>query len=70
LVNLSPLRSFSSNSRKNGRTGSANLIIWVRTSSQYGLNSYLYLNQLLTLPERDWIAQEISNFLDIPLIEE
>ncbi|BAZ52985.1 serine/threonine kinase [Nostoc sp. NIES-4103] len=45
-----------------------NLIIWEGTVHQYNLNSYL--DQPLTLAERNWIAQEISDFLGIPLVEE
>ncbi|WP_427160434.1 serine/threonine protein kinase [Aliinostoc sp. HNIBRCY26] len=45
-----------------------NLVIWEGTINHYDLNSYLDLP--LSLDERNWIAQEISNFLDIPITEE
>lgn len=45
-----------------------NLVFWEGTINHYDLNSYLDLP--LSLDERNWIAQEISNFLDIPITEE
>lgn len=44
------------------------LIIWEGTFNHYDLNKLL--NQPLTLQERDWLAQEISDFLDIQIIKE
>ncbi|OKH55686.1 hypothetical protein NIES2101_02440 [Calothrix sp. HK-06] len=47
---------------------SPSLIIWEGTFSNHDLSQYL--NQPLTLQERDWLAQEISDFLDIQIIQE
>ena len=44
------------------------LIIWEGTFSHHDLSTFL--NQSLTLQERDWLAQEISEFLDIQIIQE
>ncbi len=44
------------------------LIIWEGTFRHHDLSTFL--NQPLTLQERDWLAQEISEFLDIQIIQE
>jgi serine/threonine protein kinase len=47
---------------------SPTIIIWYGKSSQYDLNTLLH--QPLKVEERDWLAQELSDFLDIPLVKE
>ena len=47
---------------------SPSIIIWESTFGQHDLSTVLH--QPLTLEERDWLAQEISNFLDVPLLKE
>ncbi|BAZ15967.1 serine/threonine kinase [Calothrix sp. NIES-4071] len=47
---------------------SPSIIFWEATFGQHDLNTYLH--QPLKLEERDWLAQQISNFLDVPLFKE
>ncbi|MEA5504703.1 serine/threonine-protein kinase [Halotia wernerae UHCC 0503] len=69
LVSTAQYYKLTNINKRNEKTAKPpNLIIWEGTINHYDLNSFL--DRPFSLDERNWIAQEISNFLDIQITEE